>query len=187
MPAKEPPIVEIRNFKGTREQLLQMYPALRRPANYHRAAKEDPPGDLNGQWIIDRHLDEEFSIGDTFETKEEAIAAAPAYLTHIGPGETFSVGLLAYTRTVPGLPHDVDRLIEDVGENNYHEWSEASIENWTAVGGELDVQLTKVWDDWVERHGLYLDGYTAEEVEQHVMPDVHEPTAAPAEPAEPAA
>lgn len=162
-------VIEIHNFKGTRAEFLRRYPQLR----FHNQQKLDhkEPGRLDGQWICSLDLEDEFSIGETYETREAAIAGAHDELSQLAIGDFFYTGQLSYVRSVPSFPSDGDRLIEDAGDNMGSDWGESPVENWTdkasAVVADLEVNIAKVWDEWVVRHDLEITGYTCEYIEKH--------------------
>lgn len=160
--------IEIKNFKGTREELLARYPDVR-PTTAHR--KDE--GELDGRWICNRDLEDEFSIGETYDTREAAVAGAATELGYLKIGQWFDVGQLSYQSILVPFPTDADRMIENAGESLSDEWHEASVENWedsaSAFSDELEGALTAAWDAWVARHQLTIGGYHIEDVSKHAI------------------
>lgn len=127
-------------------------------------------------WAIS--TDEESFFGH-FESKEEAIAAAPGE-TGLGAGARFWVG-----RAVPYVPQpfDADRLLEQLGQDAADEVGEIA-EDWPYLSRPQTDALEEEVHQVVMRHLAEADAlpkfFTCEEVTEHQIPD-EEPEPAPAE------
>jgi len=142
----------------------------------HTTLGDPPPeerGVDHGRWMSARSFEDEFSVGDTYGTRQEAINA---YVDEHGAadGETFQTARLVYKCEVPSFPYDANRIVEEVGENMYGDWWDSAIENFVDSatgphGAELEAALEKAWSDWCKKHNLELHGYTAEEEEHHIV------------------
>lgn len=137
------------------------------------APPREQRGDYDGLWTAGRHFDEQWSIGETYATRQEAINA---YADDYGEpdGESFHTAKLVYKRETPPFPYDADAIIEQVGEHMYSEWWESAIESFVdgatgPHGKELEAALEMVWIAWCAKHDLELHGYTVTEEEHHVV------------------
>jgi len=126
----------------------------------------------DGLFMCHRHFEDEWSIGETYTTRQEAI---DAYADDHGEpdGAHFKSARLTYVRERAPFPIGVERMIEDAGENAASEWWEGSVENFmdlaTAQQDELEKKLEAVWDAWCEKHDLVFEGYHVEDVEDHIV------------------
>lgn len=164
-------VIEVREFRGTRSEFFRKYPGLK-PAIRAPKTPDKEKGELDGSWIWGTGLDEDFTIGDTFESREAAIADAQENCG-LEAGAFFQTALLSFVEHQPPTPTDADRLIEDASENLHGEWHEAAVEHWNDAAGErmadLDLRMEKAWDEWIEANGLTIHGYTAEYIESHEL------------------
>lgn len=137
----------------------------------HCYTKADENDDYDGMWVCDGNLDNEnLSIGNTYETREQAIAAAPDDLG-LPKGEHFMSGRLSLSIEAPRYPYNGLRLLEDAMEIEYHEWNDDTREQWEAraapFADELQRDLEDVWKRWIARHDLQQRLYRVEDTEHH--------------------
>lgn len=134
----------------------------------------------DGLWIVGNHLDEDFTIGEEYGSREDAIAGAVGEYG-FAKGGSFATGRLAFERTKPPFPANAQRILEDVTEDLHHEFHEDILESWldkaTPHASELEADLAAVWKKWIEKHGLELEAYRVVDIEHHVAGDDVEETA----------
>lgn len=156
----------------TVDELIVLRDALQRLTEGGAIASPIPEkhGEYDGMWISGSSLEEEFSLGDPYDTRESAIADAAEY-HGLAAGEFFQTAKVTYTRYAPGCPFDADDAIERAGERASDEWWEGAIENFESAAfkhkGDLEAKLEKTWDEWCEAHGIVLEGYTTSELQSH--------------------
>lgn len=129
---------------------------------------DDPKvGEYDRMWISGRDLEEDFSIGEPHETREGAIADAVDMFAE----GVFQTARIVYKREVPPCPFDAAEAVERSAENASHEWWEGALEGFEDAASkhhdDLDARLDKVWEEWCEAHGIYLEGYTTSELQSH--------------------
>lgn len=128
--------------------------------------------DYDGLYMAKPSFDDEFSIGETYGTRQEAI---DGYVDEFGEpdGAGFETARLRFERVLPALPYGASSMIEEVVERYYHEWWDGALEDFERRASqheaELDVLLQSVWESWCQRHGLVFKGYRADDVEHHVV------------------
>lgn len=130
--------------------------------------------EIDGSWICYRHLDEDFTVGETYETRQDAI---DGYADEYGEidGAHFQTGRVHFRRQIPACPIDADRMFERASEALSSEWTEGVIEQWedkTAdadMAKELDDKLEQLWEAFCEKYDLYVEGYDASDVESHIV------------------
>lgn len=134
---------------------------------------EDPKA-LDGAWICGTSLDDgEFSIGDTFATREDAIAAGPEELGWVEVGGFFQTAQLRFAGHVPDFPEDAEGILDRIVDSMNSEWQDGPIEllvdKMTPHLNELDTMLADVWTAWTTKHGIQIEGYFAEHIESHQL------------------
>ncbi len=131
---------------------------------------DEDRGKDDGLFICGRSLDEDFTVGETYGTRQEAINAfAEEYGAYGADGTHFQTARLKYTREIPDFPYDGDEIVDQVSG-----WWESAVENFVdkAIGPhtkELEAALERVWTSWCQHHDLEFRGYLAEDLESHTV------------------
>lgn len=130
------------------------------------------PAEYDGLYMARRHFEDDWTIGEVYATREEAI---DAYADDHGAmnGETFATAKLAYERETPALPYDAEDMIDRAADVAYHDWSESTHEAFCDAADkhkeELQHRLEQVWQQWCEKHNLCFEGYKAVDEQTHVV------------------
>lgn len=137
------------------------------------ALAEDPKS-LDGSWICGTSLDDgEFSIGETYATREDALAGAPEELGCVEVGGFFQTAQLRFQRSVPDFPWDGDNLLDQLSDGMSSDWHESAIENAIEKASphlaELDAKLQALWASWTEKYDICVEGYLCDHVESHEL------------------
>lgn len=128
--------------------------------------------DLDGTFIARRALDDEFTIGETYASRQEAINA---FGDDYGEpdGTPFQTGVLRHKREHPPLPIGADTMIDTMIEHAYHDWTSRVLEDVEELANrhrdELQQKLAQVWNQWCEKHNIAFEGYSADDIEDHVV------------------
>lgn len=111
--------------------------------------------------------EERWSVGP-YDTREEAIAAGPVEFD-LKPGEKYWTG--ESNATVDTFGPVADRVIEDAQERAFDDvgdLSETYLDSVTPADiNELDAELERAWEAWLDKHNLRPKWYTVDEVQEH--------------------
>lgn len=121
----------------------------------------------SGKWTVSTN-EEHWGCADEFDTEEEAILAAPECLA-IPPGVTFYVG----QKRPPDIPEiDADTVIDNIlcYDDFSLEVAEDAFYCSKEVRSELTSELTRVFLNWVKKHGLEPEFFLVDCVSEHVVP-----------------
>lgn len=127
----------------------------------------------HGRWMAHRHLEEDFTIGETYDNRQDAV---DAYAEDYGEidGSHFRSGQLQAVREIPACPFDSADFIDRVIDQSHDEWWEGAVDNFNSlltapVMLELDEKLVELWARFCEKHNLAFEGYVVKHIEDHTV------------------
>jgi len=130
-------------------------------------------GEDDGSWICQLDLSDEFSIGETYATRQEAINGYVDEHGGAADGEHFHTGKLQYVKQYPPCPFDSSDALDRAQDSLHGEWWDSAIDNWSDEAskheGELEGKFEEVWQAWVEKHELFVSGYHVNDIESHTV------------------
>lgn len=123
-------------------------------------------------WVCGTSLDEpaHAHFTDVFETRHEAIAAAPDELG-LPAGDGFQTGYLRHTKDVPPNPFDVDHELD---RYEHDDWdpdtvTEGFVDKAMLHATELQTQLDEIWAAWIAKHDLAPVVFFIDDLEHHTI------------------
>lgn len=129
--------------------------------------------DHDGQFMAHRHFEDEWTLNESYATRQEAIDAYGP--DHGQPdGAFFKTAKLHLVKQAPDCPYDADNFVDQAADALASEWPEGTVEqfidSWT---DELRAEFTKkvetLWAAFCEKHNLTVTGYFTQEMESHVV------------------
>jgi len=130
-------------------------------------------GENDGMYMASRHFEDDWSVGETYQTRQEAI---DRYSDDHGEpdGAHFKTAKLRYVREVP--PYDADSFADQAADAASSEWNEGAVEQfmdqWTPkVTAEFNKKLEALWEQFCEKHDMVLEGYFTNDEQSHIVGD----------------
>jgi hypothetical protein len=108
--------------------------------------------------------EESYSIGP-YNTRQEAIDAAPEELGHLEPGSKFCVGVSIDPAGVIGARLFLDALQSYVDDN-----APVHIDAEFSISSEARNDLDRLLKDWARHHGVRPNWWNIQDVTEHVLP-----------------
>lgn len=116
-----------------------------------------------GRWFLSR--DGEDYIGRGWGTREEAVIAAHTELrSNLSPGEKFWTGLAV----APVSALNAASVVAMLDDHAYNDGPEGT--DGYDVSKEAEAELDALLSAWAEKHDVWPQWFTVEEVREHVMP-----------------
>lgn len=110
-----------------------------------------------GMWGVARHPEWE-SVSEAFPTREDAIAAGPAFLTRDGSGPLTEFYIFEFLPVELHTGSLADVVLENCHSNTFDGWEDPdAFDESPDAYEELESTLDAVVSAWFDRHGILAD------------------------------